>query len=86
MQTSGGDNADPTGFSRTWLSPNHDLDVLVERRQQVHQAFDGEASQLVVSKCGDLRLGHAEHLGRMGLRELARFKRLIQGIGQAQLA
>jgi hypothetical protein len=31
-----GDDADPTGLPRAWLSPNHDLDVLVERRQEVH--------------------------------------------------
>jgi hypothetical protein len=32
------------------VGSNHDLDILVERRQQVHQAFDGEALQLVATK------------------------------------
>jgi hypothetical protein len=50
-----GDDPDPAGFLRAGLSPNDDLDILVERRQEVHQAFDGEARQLVVTKCGDLR-------------------------------
>jgi hypothetical protein len=50
--------------SRARLSPNHDLDILVERRQQVHQSFDREPSQLVVAKAkrGDLRLRYAQHL------------------------
>jgi hypothetical protein len=30
----------PTSLPRTGFSPDHDLDVLVERRRQVHQAFD----------------------------------------------
>ena len=81
----GGDDADPTSLPRAGLSPNHDLDILVERRQQVHQAFDGEARQLVVTKRRDLRLRHSQHLGGIGLRELARFKHLIQRIRQAQL-
>jgi hypothetical protein len=50
------------------LAPDHDLDILVERRQQVHQAFGGKTGQLVVTKRRDLRLRHAQHLGRIGLR------------------
>jgi hypothetical protein len=82
---SGCNDADPTGLPRAGLSPNHDLDVLVDRRQQVHQALDREARQLIVTKGRDLRLRHAQHFGGIGLRELALFKHLIQGISQAQL-
>ena len=81
----GGDDADPASLPRAWLSSNHDLDILVERRQQVHQAFDGEARQLVVTKRRHLGLRDSQHLGGIGLRELARFKHLIQRIRQAQL-
>jgi hypothetical protein len=38
-------DANPSGLPRARLSPNHDLDILVDRRQQVHQAFDGKARQ-----------------------------------------
>ena len=76
------DDADPTSLPRAGFSPNHDLDILVERRQQIHQAFEREARQLVVTKRRDLRLGDSQHLGGIGLREPSRFKHLIQGIGQ----
>jgi hypothetical protein len=58
--------------------------ILVERRQQVHQAFDGETRQRVVTKCRDLRLRDSQDLGGIRLRELTRIKYLIQRIGQAQ--
>ena len=32
----GRDDANPTSLPRAGLSANHDLDILVERRQQVH--------------------------------------------------
>ena len=50
------DHADPARLLRAGLSPNHDFDVLVKRRQQVHQAFDGEARQLVVTQRRGRRL------------------------------
>jgi hypothetical protein len=68
------------------LSPNHDLDVLVERCNQVHEALDGEARELVVPKRRDFQLRYSQHLGCAGLRELAFFEHLINGIGQADLA
>jgi hypothetical protein len=66
------------------LPPNHNLDILVERRQQVHQAFHREPRKLVVTECGDLRLRHSQHFGGFGLRQLALFEHLIQRIRQAQ--
>jgi hypothetical protein len=45
----GRDDADPTGLPRAGLSSNHDLHIQVDRCQQVHQAFDGEAYQLVAT-------------------------------------
>ena len=33
----------PTTFPRARLLPNHDLDVLVERGQEIHQTFHGKA-------------------------------------------
>ncbi len=79
------DDGDSGNFPRGGFLPNHDLDVLVERRQEVHQTFDGEACQLVVTKRRDLGLRDSQHLGGIGLRDLARFKLLIQRIRQAQL-
>ena len=72
------EDTNPSRLPRAGLSPDHDLDILVERRQQVHQTFDGEARQLVVTKRRDLRLRYPKHLGGIGLRDLARFKFLIQ--------
>jgi hypothetical protein len=45
-----GNDADAGSLAGAGLLPNHDLDVLIECRQQVHQALDGEARQLVVAK------------------------------------
>ena len=67
------------------LAPEKNLDILIDGRQQVHQAFDGEAGQLVVAKRGYLRLRQSQHLGGIGLGELAVIQHPIQGIGQAQL-
>jgi hypothetical protein len=69
-------DADPGRLAGPRLPPNHDLDVLIERRQQVHQALDGEAGKLVVPKSGNLWLAHPEHLRGFRLRVAARrFKR-----------
>ena len=38
-----------------------------------------------MTKGGDLRLRHTQHFGRIRLRKPARFKHLIQSIGQEQL-
>lgn len=78
------DDANPACLSRSRLSTNNDLDVLVERRQQVHQAFDRETRELVVAECGDFRLRHSQHLRGLGLRQLALFDHLIECIRQAQ--
>src|SRR5262249_22122494 len=78
------DHADPTSLQRAGLSPNHDLDILVERRQQVHQAFNGEPCQLVVTKCRDLRLRNSQHLGSITLRQLTRLEHLVQCVRQPQ--
>ena len=53
----------------------------ISRRQKVHQAFDGKACQLVMTKRGKLRLRDSQHLGRISLRELPRFKHLVQRVG-----
>ena len=68
---SGCDDTDSTSLPRAGLSPDHNLDVLVERRQQVHQAFHGEARELVVTKRRYLRLRHSQRLGGVGLGEIA---------------
>ena len=39
---SSGDDANPSSSTRAGLAPNHDLDILIQRRQQVHQAFGDE--------------------------------------------
>ena len=71
--------------SASGLSSNHDLDVLVERRQEVHQAFDGKARLLVVRQRRNLRLRNCQHLGGIALRQLAPVHYLIEGKGEAQL-
>jgi hypothetical protein len=76
----GGQHANPSAFPGARLSPNHDLDILVERRQQVHKALDGKARQLVVTKRRDLRLRDSEHFGGIGLREIPLLQHLIQRI------
>ena len=78
-------DTNPAGLPRAGLPPNHNLDILVERRQQIHQAFDRKARQLVVAEGGDLRLRQSQHLGRLGLRERACVHHLIERIGEAQL-
>ena len=55
----GCDYTDPSRLPRAGLSPNHDLDIVIERRQQVHQSFDGEALQLVTTNRRNLRLRHS---------------------------
>jgi len=40
---------------------------------------------MVVTERGDLRLRHSQHLGGIGLRELAPVQHLIERIRQAQL-
>jgi len=59
---SGRDDTNPTSLPRAGFLPNDDLDILVERRQQVHQAFDGDARQLVVTQRRHLRLRHSQHI------------------------
>jgi len=79
------DDANPTSLPRAGLSSNHDLDVLIERHQQVHQAFEREARQLVMTERRYLWLRHTEHLGCIGLREPSRFKHLIQKLVASEL-
>src|SRR6478752_7429577 len=74
-----------SSLARPWLSPNYDLDILVERRQQIHQTFNRKPRQLVVTKRRDLGLCDSQHLGGVGLRKLAHFKHLVQCVGQPQL-
>src|SRR5262245_18261687 len=78
-------DADAAGLARSRLAADDDLDVLIERRQEVHQAFHGEACQLVVTERRNLGLRNSQHLGCICLREFPLFKYLIQRIGEAQL-
>jgi hypothetical protein len=55
-----GYDRDSTALSRTTLPTDHDLDVLIERRQQVHKPLDGESRELVVPESRHLRLAQAE--------------------------
>jgi len=50
------------------LPADDDLDVLVKRRQPVHQPFDGEALQLVATKRRNLRLRQSQQLRVHDLR------------------
>jgi hypothetical protein len=56
------DDTDSSRLPRAGLSPNHNLNILIERGQKIHQAFDGEALQLVATKRGNLRLRHSWNL------------------------
>jgi hypothetical protein len=75
---------DPGCLPRAGLLSNHDLDIEIDRRQQVHQSLKREAGQPVVAKRREAGLRDAKRLGSRGLRKLARFEYLIQGIGEAQ--
>src|SRR6476646_9165210 len=70
-----------SSLARPGLSPDHDLDILVERRQQIHQTFNRKPRQLVVTERGDLRLRHSQRLGRIALRQLAAVQHLIERMG-----
>jgi len=50
MDVSGRDDADTARPPRSRLSTDHNLYVLIQGCQQVHQAFDGEPCKLVVTK------------------------------------
>ena len=43
----GRDDGNPTSLPRAGLSSNHDVDVVIECRQQLHQAFEREAASLL---------------------------------------
>jgi hypothetical protein len=79
------DDADSGGFPGPRLSPNNDLDVLPQRSQQVHQASDRIAGQLVVVQSRDLRLREAEQSGGFSLRKLPLPENLVQCVRESQL-
>jgi hypothetical protein len=53
---------------RAGFAPNHNLYILVEGRQQVHQTFDGKPRELVVPKRRHFGLRDSQHLGSIGLK------------------
>src|SRR3982750_2215594 len=55
-----GNDRDSTALARTSLPKDHDVDVLIQRGQQVHEPFDGESRELVVPKGRHLRLAQAQ--------------------------
>jgi hypothetical protein len=59
---------------RAGLLSNHDLDIEIDRRQQVHQPLKREAGQRVLAKRNQAGLRDAKRLGSRGLRKLARFE------------
>lgn len=77
-------NPDPGRLPRAGLLSNHDLDIAIDGRQQVHQPLKREAGQPVLAKRREAGLRDAKRLGSRGSRELARFEYLIQDIGKAQ--
>jgi hypothetical protein len=51
--------------------PYDDLHVLAERREEVHEAFDGKGAGTVAHQCGNVGLLDAENLSRFRLLEAA---------------
>jgi hypothetical protein len=77
-------DSEPGCLPRAGLLSNHDLDIEIDGHQQVHQPLKREAGQPVLAKRREAGLRDAKRLGSRGLRELARFEYLIQGICEAQ--
>lgn len=59
--------------------PDHDVDILIERGQELHQLFDGELIEPVVYERRDLGLRDAEQRRNFPLFELAVFEQLVDG-------
>jgi predicted nucleotidyltransferase component of viral defense system len=82
---SGRHDADARRPTRPGFRLDHDLDVLVERGEQGHQALDRESGQLIVPQRRDLGLSQSEQLSCRDLGQFALFDHLIERIGQAEL-
>jgi hypothetical protein len=76
---------DSRGPLRPGLALDDDLDVLVERSQQHHQALHREAGKLVPAQRGHLGLAHSKHSGGVLLRQHALVEDLIECMSQAKL-
>ena len=59
--------------------PDHDLDVLIERSQKFHPAFNGELVKAVIFESRDLGLRNAEQGGDFALFELTCLEQFIYG-------
>lgn len=65
--------------------PDDDLHVLIERRQERHQAFDRELIEPVVFQGRDFRLRDTQQRRDFPLFQLAALQQFIDGQGQARL-
>ena len=74
-----------SGLTGVGARPDHDLHVLIERDEKLHQAFNRELVKAVVSQGGDFGLRYAEQGANLALFQLARLEQIIHGQRQAGL-
>lgn len=85
LEGSGGGNEDAGGFAGAGFGADEDINVAVEGGEEVHEAFDGEAGELVVAEGGDFGLMDAQGARGGDLRGMAGGEDAIDGEGQADL-
>jgi hypothetical protein len=71
------------GLTAVGARSDHDLDVLIERGQELHQLFDRELIEPVVFERRDLGLGDAEQHRDFPLLQLAASEQIVDGQSQA---
>ena len=75
-------HGNPGSRPRSRLVPDHDLHVLVEGREEGHQAFHREPVQLVVGERRRLRLIDPQSFGGGCLRKLPVANDAVDGMGE----
>ena len=63
---------------------DHDLNVLIESSQKLHQTLDRKLIQPVVLQRRDLRLRHVQQAGDLPLFQLARLQQFVDCQGQTR--
>jgi len=64
--------------------PDHDFHVLIERGQELHQAFDREVIEAIVLQGRNFGLRNAQQRRDFPLFQLAAFQQFIDGQRQAR--
>ena len=74
-----------SGLAAIGVRPDHDLHVLIEGSEKLHQTFDGKLIEAIVLQGRNLWLRHAEQGGDFALFELPRLEPFVDGQRQARL-